>query len=124
MTAQAQLVTERSVTKKSCFQNEPEAAFNGKIIRMDAIQSIARKLKVNHSQALLLAHLSDGKSHPADDITEHCLLSRFVSPQAVSTLIYRVNTKIAPLKISNIHGKGYHLEGESLAAIQKIIGGE
>lgn len=123
MTAQVQQFSERSFTKKLDFQNEPAAQFDGKLIPMTAIQILARKFKVNHSQALLLAHLSDGKSHMAKDITENCLLSRFVSPQSVSTLIYRVNAKIKPLRVSNIHGKGYMLEGENLEAVRAVIGG-
>ena len=85
---------------------------------------LRRAFGLSRTEAKVLARLADGMHHSKYFIEESCSLKAEVIGQYCEQYIYRLRKKIKPLKISNVWGVGYFLEGESLAAIQSIIKGE
>jgi hypothetical protein len=82
---------------------------------MTAQVNLVRKYRVTHTEAIMLMLMADGEVLSKDAIKERCLPSKFVCDQAVSTH--------APVKVTNIRGVGYLLEGKHLEAVRAVIGG-
>lgn len=83
------------------------------------------KFGLTPAQARILAKLSDGRLLTRDWYVENSRAGDEMCESLLSVHIFRIRKKIAPLIIRTPNwSRAYQLEGDSLAAIRAVIGGE
>lgn len=86
--------------------------------------TLRKKFGLTPTEAKILAALSGGALRTKAWLEDNCSKNGEVKTAWLGVYIGKLRRLIAPLKIINIWGYGYQIEGDDLAEIQSIIKGE